>query len=132
MVFNKKAFTSPCLSRLYNIIQSRRCTGYKKLVFYNTQDNVRVLHLQASFSNFLSRVINRGLHFFSSIFYEVFGGTGLILPEAPRKLSIFTTKSIQKICQKMLFLVPETSFTEFLFLIMIFHSQKTYLKTIKV
>ena len=60
-------------------------------------------HLQASFSNLLSRVLNRGPHFFGSIFYEVFGGTGLILPEAPRKLAIFTNKNIKKIVKKCRF-----------------------------
>ena len=59
--------------------------------------------LQPSFSNLLTRANNRGPHFISSIFYEVFGGTGLILPEASRKLAIFTNKSIKKLSKNVVF-----------------------------
>ena len=52
--------------------------------------------LQPSFSNLLTRANNRGPHFISSIFYEVFGGTGLIHPEMSRKLAIFAIKKVKK------------------------------------
>ena len=65
--------------------------------------------LQPSFSNLLTRANNQGPHFISSIFYEVFGGTGLIHPEMSRKLAIFVIKKSKNFL-KTSFFAPETFF----------------------
>ena len=70
--------------------------------------------LQAPFSNLLTRANNRRPYSFSSIFHELFVGTGLIHPEMSRKLAIFTNKNVKKNGQKLSFLVPKTFCTEFL------------------
>ena len=79
-----------------------------------------ISQLQAPFSNLLTRANNRGPYFFSSIFYELFDGTGLIHPEMSRKLAIFTNKNVKKFGQKLWFLVSETFCKEFLHFIIIF------------
>ena len=60
--------------------------------------------VQAPFSNLLTRANNRGPYSLSSIFYELFDGTGLIHPEMSRKLAIFTNKKVKRLLKIVVFI----------------------------
>ena len=126
--FSEKIFFSPNLKHIKAINVRKKVSYYYVilgLLFYHWATFRRLFLIY-------SQEFSTGDHIFLAQFFMKFLMVQvLFVLELPENW-LFLLIKILKHCQKMSVLVPETSCTKYLCLIIIFYNQKTYFRTPKV